>query len=388
MNPEENDFLLKSLSQRTLESAPRNPLFEKELERRKAQYIHRPYSMVEAERLTTDKAMKYYGIQLERQLGELAKIYGKTVSVIDNILNDVFSGKVCRGVDFTTTDESYRIQCPLRIFSKKFTTGERRQLIRNAELLSRKATFLIDEPEGGSRFIQRRPIDIAFDGELDSKKVQNLKGINKEKYINRLIVEGKTLNTQIIITVGKDTYGVLEKFLKNFTAKNKKLNYQGGVIKSPRDLPFVLDETFMRNRDMVCILLTAEHTRIKELYKAGKPNGVDEIRKSFFWQESPTKVVKTIKKYKYNDRMRVGFEKIIDVYLRGAQNREKNYIDFEDKIYNLIFFSQKAGNHIKFGLIIATYNSVLNRHNLPITLQIYKKGKAQRYCKAFLGERK
>lgn len=358
-----------------------------EKERRKAAYIYRPYEIAKQERFS-HKQLKEIQVEwdiegsIEKQFGEAHKIYGKVMSRIDNILNDTFNGVVFQNIDFSTTDENYKLRLPLTEFLKKFNQEERTQFLQYRDDLSKPIALLEFKKK---RFKEYKFLTFLLEGTL--KKSLSEKQMNvlihgkfwseeKRKEWVSVLNEPEECEKMILtIEINKTMYEVVEKFLQR---KDRHIGRQG-VQKTLRDLPFELHKHFIDHKIFLLNSYTNEYP-----FSAESQDDLEEFSALIFPEQNAKKIYSKLKSFEYKDAIRTGFEHIIDVYERGKQNRKKDHIDYKDEPFNIVFPDPRGGENIKFMFVVFIWNRILKQAGYPLILEVYKIGKAYHFLKGII----
>lgn len=323
---------------------------------RKLITMYRPYEIMQTERYFSRRIERLFysnQIHLENikavefpqktiQLGERANIYGKLISRVETLIN--------LGA-YELTEENIIIKKHWNVFTRGMNSSEKRDFIKYRDYFLRILFFT--EKEGQLFAEEKNFLMINFTYRTADGRLKNLQKNQGIEYANSIEIVEVKLNRAV--------YGCLHIFLKK---SKRRLGKGQGVRKSIADLPFIISERI-------------------DFYKKfiiAQVNGDPEFHKVYFRNENIKRIGDEIYSMQYNDKMRIAFERIVDVYETGKENRKKDRIDYGTQIYDLLFSSKHSGDTIRFAYIIIVFNIILQDiDDLPLLLVINKEGKSEKY---------
>lgn len=317
------------------------------IKKRKPEIVYRDNKIMFTERIYTNQVERLLNggyiekIDFKPQLGERSIIYGKLINQIENYLK--------KGL-YTESEgnENLIIKEKLSIFSKNFSNSEKRNLIKNRDAFSR-AIFFYKE-NNILKAHEKQFIFINFKYRALDGRLKNLQNINN--------IETSSIEA-IEIFLNKQTFHSIILFYNNKNKYNKKLGKGNSVRKMVADLAFILPKRLNFYKPLIL-----------------KESMASDFRKVVFEGISYKKILKVVSSIQYTDKIRIGFERILDVYYTGCEKRKNDEINFEDEIYNLIFPTPKADNLIRWLFLIHLFNYILIDCFIPLTLTSMKKGKS------------
>lgn len=260
------------------------------------------------------------------QLGEKAQIYGKVLSRAESFIHNG---------EYTLNDESLIVSTAWRKFTDGLSTAEKRQVIKYRDYFLR--VLFYSEKPNGSLVVEEKPfLMINFSCRTSDGRLQNLKNLDDVKNIQSI--------ENIELRLNRGVFGCLHKYLDQRDEGKKNKIGGGGVRKSVRALPDMISSRIEFYKPFV----------IKQAQN--DPN----FRSSIFDGEHPDRIRKVVNSLRYNDRMRIAFDMLLDILFTGMQNRKKKRIDFGTCIYDLLFVSKHSGDNIRFAYIISVFNIILN----------------------------
>ncbi len=339
------DEQLKNISQKELyKNIPLKSLKyfnpnKKILSDREMKIIERPGLLMQTERYYSTPAMRLFNAgklelsnvteiefpQKTKQLGEKAQIYGKILSRTERLIHEG---------NYELSDESLVIVTSWRRFTDGLSASERRDVIRYRDYFLR---ILFYTHNDGRITVQEKPLlMINFSYRTNDGRLANLKNTND-------IHDIQSIET-IELRLNREVYGCLHKYLEQKNEKKKGKIGGGGVRKSIANLPDILSQRINFYKSIVI-----------------QQSMIDlQFRKDIFSNENLERIKKIIQGLRYSDRMRIAFERIIDVLYTGIKRRKADQIYFGEEIYNLLFVSKHAGDNIRFSYIILIFNIILN----------------------------
>jgi hypothetical protein len=319
---------------------------EQVIKKRKPEIVYRDNKLMYTERIYFNQVERLSDIgyiekiDFKPQLGERSIIYGKLINQVENYLK--------KGL-YTESEgnENLVITEKLSTFTKNFSNSEKRNLIKNRDAFSR-AIFFYKE-KNILKAHEKQFIFINFKYRAIDGRLKNLKNVN-----NATISSIETIE----IFLNKQTFNNIICFYNNRKSKNKKLGKGNSVRKMVGDLAFILPKRLNFYKPLI----------LKEAMAS-------DFRNAVFEGISYEKIEKVVSSMQYTDKIRIGFERILDFYYTGCEKRKNDEINFKDEIYNLIFSVPKADNHIRWFFIIHLFNYILIDCLIPLTLTSIKKGK-------------
>ena len=345
-------------------------LVNKILKKRECKTDYKPYDLILTERFFAKDLEQMFkdGILKEKpskQLGESVQVYGHLITSIIAILNTHWNNRnLPKGIEVFESSEglrdSIKIIADWTDFTKRFTPSEKRDLILKRDKLTKHIIF-ITNTKGQMVWKEFRLLDYSFEGTMAKATNINLKGLS----------ENMTQIGKIEILVNREAFEVIKDY---YDRTKKRIGKKASKIIS--HVSFEIRETFETHKDSLT-------------HEWGKRSLLN-YRETLFFNEQPNRIFEIIESMTYNDRYRIALEKIIDILETGRQNRKKNTIDFDDKIYNLIFKDKHAGDHVRFAFIVYIYNTVLQNTKdfkelrLKTESRYVKKGDRKRMSKRFL----
>lgn len=277
-----------------------------------------------------------------RQLGEKAQIYGKIMNRIEGIIHE-------GNYQFTT--ESIVINKSWRKFTSGFSPSERRDLIKYRDYFTR-ILFYINK---GDKIIVQEKVFLMINFSYKTTDGRLLHLQNTDHVENISSIEN------IEFRLNREVFDCLHKYLIQKNSDIKGAIGGGGVRKSIAGLPDIISQRFNFYKPFII-----NQAEIDPIY-----------RRDIFANESIEKIKKILISFRYNDRMRIAFERIIDVLFTGMEKRKSQCINFDEEIYDLLYISKHSGDKIRFAYVITIFNLILNdiEEIPPLFLVIEKHGK-------------
>ncbi len=330
---------------------------------RKLVIQERPSFLMQAERYYQPRVMKLFNagrLKLEniteiefptktKQLGEKSHIYGKVINRAEALIH--------QGT-YSLSDESLIICTSWRKFTEGFSSSERRDLIKYRDYFIRVLIYTADEDR---ITVQEKPfLMINFTYRTSDGRLANLKNFDD--------VQNSQSIESIELRLNKKVFGCLHSFLLQKTIAKKGKIGSGGVRKSLKNLPDIL----------------ASRLEFWKPFVIEQSKFDDEFRQSFFQNETHDRIKAIIGSIRYTDKMRIAFERILDIFFTGIQNRKAETINFREQIYNLLFVSKHSGDSIRYAYTIIIFNLILTEiYDIPsLFLIIEKRGQNMKNLRA------